>query len=78
MGRRFNVVNFKISYFEAPSRSSFTMGKNSIVVDLDSLTIGHRRLRDGAKWTGVGVGRGEGETKVGGHLHNDTGDSQSS
>ena len=73
MGRRFNVVNFKISYFEAPSRSSFTMGKNSIVVDLDSLTIGHRRLRDGAKWTGVGD-----ETKVGGHLHNDTGDSQSS
>ena len=63
MGRRFNVICFKVSYFGAPSRSSFTMGKNSIVVDLDSLTIGHRRLRDGAKWTGM-VGGGD-ETKVG-------------
>lgn len=27
------------------SPASFTMGKNSIVLDLDSLTIGHRRLR---------------------------------
>ena len=73
MVRRFNVINFKFSYFEAPARSSFTMGKNSIVVDLDSLTIGHRRLREMDR-----EGEGGGGAKGGRHLHNDTQDSQSS
>ena len=31
----------------SPAAQSFTTGKNSIVFDLDSLTIGHRRLRAG-------------------------------
>ena len=74
MARRFNVINFKFSYFEAPARSSFTMGKNSIVVDLDSLTIGHRRLREMDR-VGVVGGRG---AKARRHLHNGTEDSQSS